>query len=78
MGVFLAFLMLIGGIVGICTRNSAGKAGTIITTVLYWIGGLVEVSQKGTYGDLPIWGVISFIFGAVFLIAAIKTKAHKK
>ncbi|MDD6293363.1 MAG: hypothetical protein SOV90_09660 [Lachnospiraceae bacterium] len=76
-GLFVAIFILVAGIVGICTRNSKSKVGAIITTVFYWLGAILTIGTGDTYGDLPIWGVISFIFGLVFLIAAIKTKKEK-
>ncbi len=72
-GFALGIFILFAGIVGICTRNSKGRVGAIITSVLYWIAALFSLGEKGMYADLPIWGVISFIFGLVFLIAAIRT-----
>lgn len=76
-GFFLAVFMLIAGIVGICTRNSRGKAGAITATVLYWISASCSLGQSKTYGDIAIWGTVSFIFGLFFLICAIKTKKNK-
>lgn len=75
-GFALAFFMLIAGIVGISTRNSKGKVGAFITTALYWIAALMALGTGGNFGDLPIWGVLSFIFGLVFLISGIKTKKN--
>lgn len=73
-GLFVAFCLLIAGIVGICTRNANSKVGAIVTCIFYWLGALLTVGTGSTYGDLPIWGGISFIFGVVFAISAIKTK----
>lgn len=73
-GIFLAFCLLISGIVGICTRNSKSKIGPIITCIFYLLGALLTVGTGSTYGDLPIWGGLSFIFGIVFAISAVKTK----
>lgn len=73
-GFFLSLMLLIAGIIGICTRNSKSKIGPIISTSMYWFGALMTVGTGDTYGDLPIWGFISFVFGLVYLIAAIKTK----
>lgn len=78
MGFALAIFLLIAGIVGICTRNSKSKIGAIITTVFYWLGALFTIGSGETYGDLPVWGTISFIFGIIFLISAIKTKKCNK
>lgn len=73
-GVFLAIMLLIAGIISVCTRNVRAKFGIISPTIFYWLGALITVGQGDTYGDLPIWGGLSFIFGLVFIIAAIKTK----
>lgn len=73
-GMGTAIFVLIAGIVGICTRNSKGKGGAITTTVFYWLAALLTIGTGDTYPDLPIWGVIAFLFGVVFLIAGIKTK----
>ena len=75
-GIVVAFCMLISGIVGICTRNSKGKAGAIITAIFYLIGALTGLTSDGTFGDLPIWGGLSFIFAVFFIICAVKTKKN--
>lgn len=75
-GFALAFFMLIAGIVGISTRNSKGKVSAFITTALYWFAALMALGAGGNFGDLPIWGILSFIFGIVFLISGIKTKKN--
>lgn len=73
-GFLLAIFMLTAGIVGICTKNSTSKIGPIISTVFYWLGSILTIGTGSTYGDLPIWGVISFIFGLVFLLSIINIK----
>lgn len=73
-GFFLAILLLLSGIIGICTRNSTSKVGPILACIFYMLGAVMAIGQGDTYPDLPIWGVISAIFGVVFLISAIKTK----
>ena len=66
-GLFLAIFMVIAGIVGVATRKSSGKGGAIATIILYWIGALLTIGTGSTFGDLPLWGTVSFIFGFVFL-----------
>lgn len=66
-GFMLAVLMVVAGIVGIITRKSSGKGGAIATIILYWLAALLAVGTGSTFGDLPIWGLISFIFGLVFV-----------
>lgn len=73
-GVIVAICILIAGIVGICTRNARGKSGAIVGGIFYFIGAFFSMAAGSTYGDLPIWGFISFVFGVVFIIAGIKTK----
>ncbi len=69
-GLFLAFCMLIAGIVGICTRDS--KVGGIVSGVFYIIGGLIGIASYGSFSDLAIWSILCFIFGVVFIIGSIK------
>ena len=69
-GLFLAFCMLIAGIVGICTRDS--KVGGIVSGVFYIIGGLIGIASYGSFSDLFIWSILCFIFGAIFIFGSIK------
>ncbi len=73
-GFVLAIMMLIAGIVGIATRNSNSHVTTMVPGGFYWLGALFTIGTGSTYGDLPIWGGLSFIFGLVFIAAGIKTK----
>lgn len=73
-----AFFMLVGGIVGVCTRNSKSKIGPIISALFYFLSVSLAFGNTETYGDLEIWGTLSAIFGAVFVLCAIKTKKIKK
>lgn len=72
-GVVVAVLMLIAGIVAIAARKSRG--GGIFCLIVYAVAGIVGVTAKGVYKDLIIWGILSLIFAAIFLIATI---THKK
>ena len=73
-GGLLAFMLLVAGIVAVCTRNVRAKFGIVSPTIFYWLGALFTVGQGTYYKDLPIWGGLSFLFGIVFILAAIKTK----
>ena len=77
-GLFTAILFLIAGIVGLCTRNTRGIVGAAITAVLYFLGAILTFGTGGTYGDLPIWGGLSAIFGIVFVVCAVKTKMIRR
>ena len=64
--------MLVAGIVGICTRK--GFAGGIVSGCFYAIGGLIGIANYGTYSDLKIWSILSFIFAFVYISGTIITK----
>ncbi|MBQ4521986.1 MAG: hypothetical protein IJA10_03430 [Lachnospiraceae bacterium] len=73
-GVMLAFCMLIAGIVGIATRKGIG--GGFVAGGFYLFGGLMGIANYGSYSDLKIWSVLSFIFAAIFIIGTIRTKKN--
>lgn len=76
-GAFVAWLMLIAGIVGVCTRK--GVIGAYITAGIYVLAGIIGISSIGSiFGDLVIWGVVSLIFAAVFVLGGILTKKSQK
>ncbi len=74
-GFILALCMLIAGIVGICCRKQ--KAGTIVAGCFYAFGGLIGIANVGSYADLQIWSVLSFIFAIVFIITGIVQKKSR-
>jgi len=71
-GFFLAICLLVAGIVGIVTRNS--KAGGITSGVFYALGGFIGIISFGTFADLQIWAILSFIFAGVFILGSIFMK----
>ena len=73
-GFCLAICMMIAGIIAICTRKSVNKIPTVLPALFYWFGSLLTIGSGDTYGDLPIWGTLSFIFGLVFVVACYKQK----
>ena len=73
-GFFVAVCMLVAGIVGICTRKGFG--GGIVSACFYGFGGLIGITNYGSYSDLMIWSVLSFVFAAVFVIGSILTKKN--
>ncbi len=74
-GFILAVCMLVAGIVGICCRRL--KTGTIVAGVFYALGGLTGITNFGSYADLQIWSVLSFIFSVVFIATGIMQKQKK-
>ena len=75
-GIFLAFCMLIAGIIGVATRKS--KGGGIVAGAFYLFGGLLGIVNYGSFSDLAIWSVICFIFGAVFILGSLMMKKTDK
>ena len=71
-GVIVAVCMLTAGIIGIAARKS--RAGSITAGCFYAFGGLVGITNYGSYSDLAIWAVVGFIFAAVFIIGSILSK----
>lgn len=70
LGIFLAIILLVAGIVAIATRNN--KAGGIVAGVFYLLGSLIGWAGSGTYyEDLPVWGFICAIFGYIFIFGSI-------
>lgn len=69
-GVFLAFSMLVAGIVGIATRKS--KGGGIAAGVFYLIAAVIGFVNLGTFGDLVVWSVLGLIFSIIFILGSIK------
>ncbi len=71
-GFLLAICMLVAGIVGVAARKS--KVGSIVAGAFYAFGGLIAIVNVGTYSDLQIWAVLSFIFAIVFILTGILQK----
>lgn len=71
-GFMLALCMLIAGIIGVAGRKS--KAASIVAGVFYALGGLIGIVNVGTYADLKIWSILSFIFALVFIVTGIRQK----
>lgn len=74
-GIFLAFCMLIAGIIGVVARKSIG--GIITAGCFYLIGGLLGIANIGSFADLMIWSVLSLIFAIVFIVGAILQKKQE-
>lgn len=73
-GMCLASNMVIGGIIGLITKDSNSKIGPSIAAVFYLFGGIVGFVGAGIFKDLIVWSTLMLLFGIVFVITAIKTK----
>lgn len=71
-GMIVAIVLLVAGIVGIATRKS--KGGGITAGVFYAVGGVIGITNYGSYSDLLIWSILCFIFAAVFIIGSVTMK----
>lgn len=71
-GLMLAFFMLVAGIIVILSKQSKGL--TITAIVFYVLGGLIGIMSAGSYADLQVWSILSFIFAGLTLFHLIKYK----
>lgn len=76
-GIFVAACMLVAGILGICTREYKSPTSGYIVGIIYILGGYIGITNYGSYSDLLIWSIISFVFAAVFVFGSI-TKCNAK
>lgn len=68
-GVLLAFAYLIAGIISVAARKTQG--GTITALCFYVVGGIIGLANAGSYKDLIVWSVLSFIFAVILLVTVI-------
>ena len=73
-GFALSVCMLIAGIIAIISRTSKGM--TITSIAFYALGGIVGIANVGSYGDLKIWSILSFIFAALILSHLLRNKGE--
>lgn len=73
-GFLSALCMLIAGIVGVATRNSQGKGGSISACVFCWVVFFFSRIGAGSYSDLRVWGFIGFFVGTFYLFTGVHTK----
>lgn len=70
-GVFLSFLYFVGAAFALFKP--------LVTAIILGFGGLIAVITGGEhYGDLPIWGVIALIIGAMSYYVHVKEKKNKE
>lgn len=77
-GLFLAFLLLISGIVDVITRNSQAKGGDIAAGILCLIGAGIGFLGAGSYSDLKIWAVLCVVFAIVYFVDLLNNKKNNK
>ena len=77
-GLFVAILLLAGGIVSICVRMSVKKGGNIALVVLFGLAALFGFTGAGSYGDLYIWSFWCLINAVLTVVALVKMKKSLK
>lgn len=75
---FVAILLLAGGIVSICVRKSVKKGGNIASVVLFGLAALFGFTGAGSYGDLYVWSFWCLINAILAVIALVKMKKSLK
>ena len=73
-GVLVAFNLLASGVIAIAARRSGKKTAMIIAAVLLWLSFFFGKVFSGSYGDLVIWGFLSYAIGVVYLFSVMTNK----
>lgn len=73
-GIFLAVLMLVGGIVSLSTRKEEGKGGNVALIIIFGLASAMGFSNAGSFKDLNIWAGWCLICAVMALISIIKNK----
>ena len=74
-GLFVAFLMIAGGIVSIAVRKKISNGGNIALIVIFGLAALIGfVSAAGKFKDLYIWGSWCLLLAVLAIICIIKNR----
>jgi hypothetical protein len=73
-GLFVALLMLSGGIIQVATRKSEKKGGSIGAFIVFALAAVMGFSMAGTYTDLNVWAGWCLILGILNLICIVTGK----
>ena len=71
-GIFVAILMLSGGIVSIATRKAQGKGGNIALIILFGLAALIGYASNGIFEDLVVWASWCLVNAVLALVSLIK------
>lgn len=69
-GFMVAIFFIIAGIVGIATRNSEKKGGSLTAAGFYLAAALFGSTLAGNYADLYFWAFLAWAFGATYIVDA--------
>ena len=73
-GFVVALNLLFSGIIAVAARKSAKPLPWIIAAALLWLNYFLAKIFGGSFGDLVIWGFISYALGVFYLFSAARTK----
>lgn len=73
-GMFLAFILLICGIISICTKNSEKNGGNITIMIMYILGAFLGFGNAAVYKDLTLWSSWALVCAVMSFIAYRKNK----
>ena len=71
-GFMLALAWLIAGIILLCSKKNKGMVITSI--VFYALAGIIGIANVGSFSDLQIWSIVSFIFTGLLIFHLIRNK----
>ncbi len=72
-GIFVAIMLLAGGIVSIVTRKGS-KGGNIALIILYGLGALLGFTMAGSFSDLYIWAAWCLICALLAVVSLVKKR----
>ena len=71
-GFMLALAWLIAGIILLCSKKHKGM---VITSIVFYVfAGIIGIANVGSFSDLQIWSIVSFIFTGLLIFHLIKNK----
>lgn len=69
-GFLVAAFFIIAGIIGVATRHSTRKGGSLTAAGFYLVAALFGGTLAGNYTDLYFWAFLAWAFGAVYIVDA--------
>ena len=76
-GIFVAVLLLSGGIISVATRNG-GKGGNVALIVIFGLAAIMGFTGAGSYTDLMIWSCWCMVCVVMAIVALVKSKPKSK
>lgn len=68
-GMFVAFMLLVAGIVSVSLKNNSNKGAAIALSILYGAAAIIGYSNLGTFADLAVWSSWALICAIVAVIS---------